>query len=99
MTQNVKDLVVPVAMVGALLGQVFYLGRASQRLDLATAAVETLAHTAEQQARDEIEMKADIKYLRGELDRQSKALWLLKDYTEGRISRLPYRAYGGGLRE
>lgn len=67
MTQNVKDLVVPVAMVGALLGQMFYLGRASQRLDTTVETIAIVNGKVVAQDRDEVAMKADIRSLENQL--------------------------------
>lgn len=67
MTQNVKDLVVPVAMVGALLGQMFYLGRASQRLDTTVETIAIVNGKVIAQDRDEVTMRADIRNLENQL--------------------------------
>jgi hypothetical protein len=66
-TQNVKDLVVPIAMVGALLGQMFYLGRASQRLDTTVETIAIVNGKVVAQDRDEVAIRADIRNLENQL--------------------------------
>lgn len=68
MTQNVKDLVVPVTMVAALLGQIFYLGRASQRLDTAVTSISRVEGASLAQEREEVVMRADIRNLENRLN-------------------------------
>jgi hypothetical protein len=63
MTQNVKDLVVPVAMVGALLAQSFYLGRASQRLDAAVDNVSRVAVAAATTDRELLGVRSQLSIL------------------------------------
>ena len=88
---NVKDLVVPVSMVAALLFQSFQLGRASEKFEtLQSVAVELSAGgkaTHEQLLR----LEDRLDFLEKEDSRREKMFELLKDYTEGRIAHLPYR--------
>lgn len=102
MTSNMKDLVVPVTVVMALLANaVMYgtdRGRSAQRLDDIDASLHEIksaigdgANKVDIVVRQQLEDAMDRRDLRRMIEQQQKDLWLLKDYTEGRISHLLYR--------
>ncbi len=102
MTTNAKDLVVPVTVVIALLANaVMYgtdRGRAAQRLDGIDASLQEIKRSLgegagkfESLAKQQLDYEVDLRDLKRIVEQQRQEIYLLRDYTEGRISHLPYR--------
>lgn len=97
-----KELALPVTIVLALLANaVMYgtdRGRSAQRLDGIEASnteiksgVNAVRADVAAVARQQLEAQVDQRDIRRQVDGLNRDLLLLKDYTEGRISHLPYR--------
>lgn len=99
---NAKDLVVPVTVVIALLANaVMYgtdRGRAAQWQEGVDASLQSINTTLREGAgktdaigRQVLETNLDLRDLKRVVEQQGKELYLLRDYTEGRVAHLPYR--------
>jgi hypothetical protein len=96
----VREVVLPLAVVLALVGQAWYAGMGwgtvGTKLDVLTALVASAqkdvgALSGEVQALKERQGKLDDR-----MKAQEEAHRLFKMYTKGRIARLPYRATDDG---
>lgn len=102
MKEGARELALPVTIVLALLANaVMYgtdRGRSAQRLDGIEASnteiksgVNAVRADVAAVARQQLEAQVDQRDIRRQVDGLNRDLLLLKDYTEGRISHLPYR--------
>jgi hypothetical protein len=94
-----REIVLPLGLVLALAAQCVYFGRWSGRQEADALHTQALAATAAAQATEaaskQIATDAALLYLTKDTNRLDKELRLLRDYTEGRISGMPYRPPGG----
>jgi|HubBroStandDraft_4_1064222.scaffolds.fasta_scaffold00136_18 hypothetical protein len=94
-----REIVLPLGVILALIGFAFEFGssKASTERDVSTALALGQANAAAVVNLKEAQIRNEEKFGRyddhlSQIDREYR---LLRDYTEGRISQMPYRTTGG----
>lgn len=96
--RNVRELVIPLTMLGGLLLLTWQGGIRFGQMSAEIAAQSRVLEKIEEsvnpvdRARLDAKTEGELSRLRDDLARTNQELRLLKDFTEGRIGSLPYRS-------
>ena len=82
-TQNVKDLVIPVTMLGGLMTLAFMGGGLMNRVTNLESNQSTTAQTLKQVQENLTQMRIDDEHMRGQLDKSMATADRQKSNTKG----------------